>query len=155
VKDLGRNGFGWDVIVLFGGAAPNQQQLMDYVAADPSRRTDDSLVNFEPVTKAVKDLGRNGFGWDVTKARGSFARYDYAWSGIIGRSADQVPFIGAVPDKPGQWMCAGHNGHGMARIFTAAPGLVKLVRGASWKETGLPECFQVTKERLDRLRATA
>jgi hypothetical protein len=38
-----------------------------------------------------------------------------------------------------------------ARIFTAAPGLVNLIRGASWAETGLPECFQVTEGRLDEL----
>lgn len=67
--------------------------------------------------------------------------YDYAWSGIIGnvsyalaysfsaashsidsrshlQSADGVPYIGAVPDKPGQWICAGHNGHGMVRTFS-------------------------------------
>ncbi|RSH90384.1 hypothetical protein EHS25_000989 [Saitozyma podzolica] len=139
-----------DGVILFGGSAPNQHKLLEYVAHDPARRTDDSLVNFEPVTQAVRDLGKNGFGWD-REAPGSVARYDYSWSGIIGRSADQVPFIGAVPGKSGQWLCAGHNGHGMARIFTAAPGLVKLIRGASWAETGLPECFQVTEGRLDKL----
>ena len=52
-----------DGIVLFGGAAPNQQCLLDYVAEDPARRTDDSLMDFEPVTRAVKDLARDGFGW--------------------------------------------------------------------------------------------
>ncbi|GFZ43442.1 hypothetical protein JCM24511_01162 [Saitozyma sp. JCM 24511] len=139
-----------DGVILFGGSAPNQHKLLEYVAHDPARRTDDSLVNFEPVTQAVRDLGKNGFRWD-REAPGSVARYDYSWSGIIGRSADQVPFVGAVPGKPGQWLCAGHNGHGMARIFTAAPGLVKLIRGESWAETGLPECFQVTEGRLDRL----
>lgn len=98
------------------------------------------------------------------------------------QSADGVPYIGAVPDKPGQWICAGHNGHGMvryaaspqfiqrtksfqcssfvasndriaqARIMTAAPGLVKLMQGGSWADTGLPECYEITKERLTRLR---
>jgi hypothetical protein len=36
----------------------------------------------------------------------------------------------------------------MARIFTCAPGLAKLMLGGSWEETGLPECFQYGKERL-------
>lgn len=39
----------------------------------------------------------------------------------------------------------------MARIFTCAPGVVKLILGDSWSDTGLPECFQLTQERLDRL----
>ncbi|WVO24383.1 uncharacterized protein IAS62_005749 [Cryptococcus decagattii] len=142
-----------DGAVLFGGSAPNQQRLLDYVAEDPeNRQTDDSLTNFEPVTEAVRKLGREGFEWDFPKGtKGTEARYDYSWSGIIGRSADDVPFIGAVPDKPGQWMSCGHNGHGMARIFTAAPALAKMVQGATWAEAGLPECFEITKERLERL----
>ncbi|OCF45328.1 hypothetical protein I317_00851 [Kwoniella heveanensis CBS 569] len=146
-----------DGILLFGGSAPNQHHLIEYVEKDERRRTDDSLVNFEPVTEAVRKLGTEGFQWDspAAGARGARVRYDESWSGIIGRSADQVPFIGAVPDKPGQWMCCGHNGHGMARIFTCAPALAKLVQGAKWSETGLPECFEVSKERLDRLRANA
>lgn len=53
-----------DGAVLFGGSAPNQQRLLDYVAEDPeNRQTDDSLTNFEPVTEAVRKLGREGFEW--------------------------------------------------------------------------------------------
>ncbi|WWC58905.1 uncharacterized protein I303_101450 [Kwoniella dejecticola CBS 10117] len=137
-----------DGILLFGGAAPNQHKLLEYVGEDQRRRIDDSLMNFEPVTEAVKKLGTEGF--EDEPEHGSKVLYDYAWSGIIARSADQVPFIGAVPNKKGQWMCAGHNGHGMARIFTCAPALAKLVQGATWEEIGLPQCFEVTKERLEK-----
>ncbi|WWD17602.1 hypothetical protein CI109_102043 [Kwoniella shandongensis] len=142
-----------DGAVLFGGTPFNQYKLLKYVEEDEARRTDDSLDNFMPVTDSVKELGTTGFQWDPPEkgGRGARVRYDYSWSGIIGRSADQVPFVGAVPGKSGQWMCAGHNGHGMARIFTCAPALAKLVQGATWAETGLPEVFEVTKERLDRL----
>ncbi|KIJ23063.1 hypothetical protein M422DRAFT_196383, partial [Sphaerobolus stellatus SS14] len=37
---------------------------------------------------------------------------------------------------------------GMARIMTCARGIAKLLQGASWSETGLPECFEPTSERL-------
>lgn len=76
---------------------------------------------------------------------------DHAWTGIIGMTVDSVPFVGALEGLPGQYICAGHNGHGMARIFTCAPGVAKLVLGGQWSDTGLPECFQISKERLNRL----
>lgn len=41
---------------------------------------------------------------------------------------------------------------GMARIFTCAPGVAKLVCGKDWSETGLPECFRISKQRLGQLR---
>ncbi|OCF32819.1 hypothetical protein I316_05455 [Kwoniella heveanensis BCC8398] len=140
---------GGDGLLLVGGTPPNLQHLLDYVAEDPvTRSVDDGLVNFDPVTQSVKRLGgEKGFGWDVN-GFGNKAFYDHSWSGIIGESADMLPFIGAVPRKPGQWICAGHNGHGMARIFTCAPGLVKLINGGDWASTGLPECFEVSEGRL-------
>lgn len=36
--------------------------------------------------------------------------------------------------------------------MTAAPGLVKLMQGGSWADTALPECYEITKERLTRLQ---
>lgn len=40
---------------------------------------------------------------------------------------------------------------GMARIFTCVPGLVKLMAGEPWEATGLPECFQISQDRINRL----
>jgi hypothetical protein len=40
---------------------------------------------------------------------------------------------------------------GMARIFTCAPGVAKLVTGKNWSETGLPECFELTKDRVAKM----
>jgi len=37
---------------------------------------------------------------------------------------------------------------GMAKIMTCARGIAKLLRGGAWEDTGLPECFQPTSERL-------
>jgi glycine/D-amino acid oxidase-like deaminating enzyme len=73
---------------------------------------------------------------------------DHAWSGLIAMTPDSVPYIGKIEDLPGQYVCAGFNGHGMARIFTCAPGVVKLMLGGTWRDTGLPECFQYSKDRL-------
>ncbi|POS69988.1 FAD dependent oxidoreductase superfamily protein [Diaporthe helianthi] len=75
----------------------------------------------------------------------------HSWSGILGMTTDSVPFVGRLDDWPGQYVCAGFNGHGMARIFNCAPAVVKMIHGANWSDTGLPECFGVTEERLKRL----
>jgi hypothetical protein len=42
---------------------------------------------------------------------------------------------------------------GMARIFTAAPGLVKLIDGDAWNSTGLPDVYQMTPERMAKIRS--
>ncbi|KAJ5083446.1 hypothetical protein N7456_012873 [Penicillium angulare] len=76
---------------------------------------------------------------------------DHSWTGIIAMTPDSVPFVGAIESLPGQYICAGFNGHGMARIFTSAPGVAKLVLGHDWNATGLPQCFQSSRERLTRL----
>jgi hypothetical protein len=40
----------------------------------------------------------------------------------------------------------------MARIFTAAPALVKLMNGEDWHTTGLPDVYCLTETRLQQLR---
>lgn len=77
---------------------------------------------------------------------------DHAWTGVIAMTPDSVPMVGAVPELPGQYICAGFNGHGMARIFTSAPGVAALMTGGSWDDTGLPECFEYSTERLSRTK---
>ncbi|KAK7448463.1 hypothetical protein VKT23_013725 [Stygiomarasmius scandens] len=78
--------------------------------------------------------------------------HEFGWTGVLGMTPDSVPFVGPIPSSPGQFVIAGFNGHGMARIFGCAPGLAKLILGEvkSWEETGMPKCFQITEERLDK-----
>lgn len=44
---------------------------------------------------------------------------------------------------------------GMARTFTAAPALVKLMSGQTWESAGLPDVFQITASRLDALKTAS
>ena len=43
---------------------------------------------------------------------------------------------------------------GMARIFTAAPGLVKLMDRRPWGDTQLPDVYEVTPARIDHIKQT-
>lgn len=141
-----------DGVIMFGGSNPGQLKFREWLKKHPERWTDDGLSEFPEITAAVKALAEEQLeGW-AAAVPGPGTLYDYSWSGIIGNTKDGVPFIGELPGLPGQWICAGHNGHGMARTFTAAPGLVKLMDGASWEEVGLPDPYQLTSERLERLR---
>ncbi|KAF3385349.1 putative oxidoreductase OrdL [Penicillium rolfsii] len=111
--------------------------------------TDDSHFNEEIAQDALRSFN-NLFpdyapdGKDISHGEG----LDHAWTGIIAMTTDSVPFVGAIDSLPGQYICAGFNGHGMARIFTCAPGIAKIVLGHEWSDTGLPECFQFNSERL-------
>jgi glycine/D-amino acid oxidase-like deaminating enzyme len=42
---------------------------------------------------------------------------DHAWTGIIGMTADFVPFVGPVEGMEGQWVCAGFGGHGKSSFY--------------------------------------
>ncbi|KAI4629215.1 uncharacterized protein J4E87_003477 [Alternaria ethzedia] len=137
--------------IMFGGSNPGQKELDAWVEKNPENCINDGLANLEGVTKHVRKLAASEFeGWKDAPT-GPGEGFEYSWSGIIGLSADGVPFVGELPGKPGQYICAGHHGHGMARIFTAAPGLVKLMNGEDWGATGLPDVYQVTAERLEKL----
>ena len=52
-----------DGVLLVGGSPPNIRRLREHVSKDPRRSTDDSLVDFEPVTADVRSLGTTAFRW--------------------------------------------------------------------------------------------
>ncbi|OKL64097.1 hypothetical protein UA08_00623 [Talaromyces atroroseus] len=155
-----------DGAVLFGGHNPGQDEFTRWLEKHPHRYTDDGLTGFHSINKAVYEFAVTELKTWPTQVEA----YENAWSGILGlvgasldvkmlecgliskQTEDGLPFVGQLPGLPGQWICAGHNGHGMARIFTAASGLVKLMGGSSWTDTQLPEVFQITEARVERLR---
>ncbi|KAJ6594671.1 FAD dependent oxidoreductase [Mycena capillaripes] len=128
-----------DGLIIFGGgrtAVPVERLLGN---------TNDSET-FPEMTKALKEaLPRYFEGWGEEALGEGLI---HAWSGIMGYTSEGVPYVGELYDKPGAFVCAGHHGHGMARIMTCAKGVAALVQGASWESTSLPECFQPTRERL-------
>ncbi|KAH4309694.1 hypothetical protein HBH64_228590 [Parastagonospora nodorum] len=140
--------------IMFGGSNPGQKKLDEWAKQSSERCVDDSLANLESVTKEARSFVESELLSEEKAEYGPGEGFQYSWSGIIGLSADGVPFVGELPGKPGQWICAGHHGHGMARIFTAAPGLVKLMHGDPWSSTELPDVYQMTPERLAKLKSS-
>lgn len=74
---------------------------------------EDALTNFEACFPACRrDVLGEGEG------------LRQSWTGILGMTPDSVPFVGRVSDMPGNWVCAGFNGHGKPRTLGPSPGIV-------------------------------
>jgi glycine/D-amino acid oxidase-like deaminating enzyme len=54
----------------------------------------------------------------------------HRWVGTVGYSADGLPFVGAVPERPGLYAAGGYSGHGNVLGFLAGQQLADLVRDA-------------------------
>ncbi|KAJ7213163.1 FAD dependent oxidoreductase [Mycena pura] len=128
-----------DGVILFGGARRSMsvERLLG--------NTDDTETFPEMTAELKAALPRYFEGWGEQALGEGLVQ---VWSGIMGYTSEGYPYVGEVHDKPGAFVCAGHHGHGMARIMTCAKGLASLMQGNSWESTGLPECFQPTRERL-------
>ncbi|KAF9792338.1 FAD dependent oxidoreductase [Thelephora terrestris] len=128
-----------DGAVIVGGGewnAPLEDQL---------GQTDDSVTH-PAITKHLRNVCAKNFeGWGE-EAQGEGLITD--WTGIMGETPDSVPFVGELEERRGCFICAGHNGHGMARIMSCARGVATLVSGGTWEDTGLPECFKPTAGRI-------
>ncbi|KAK5059372.1 hypothetical protein LTR69_005960 [Exophiala sideris] len=129
-----------DGSIIVGGAKPPfwSDRSHWYNVKDDSR-----LI--EPATSWFDGLMQRTFiGWE-----NSGAHTDKVWTGIMGYSSDFMPYVGDVPDKPGQMILAGFSGHGMPLILLSAKAMAQMLRhGKSFEETGVPSVFKATKERL-------
>ncbi|KAI1780358.1 FAD dependent oxidoreductase [Hypoxylon cercidicola] len=138
-----------DGIVVLG--APRSNPNVSAAAIEEVLSSEDTAFNDEVRDDAVANLEACFPACEKGRLRHGEGLL-HTWTGIIGMTTDSVPLVGKIESLPGQWICAGFNGHGMARIFTCAPGVAKLILGGSWADTGLPECFEMTEQRLSKLK---
>lgn len=69
---------------------------------------------------------------------------------VMGYSNDGLPYIGEIPGRSGQYICAGFNGHGMPQTFLAAEGIASMIaNGKNYEDTDLPKVFKISSERLE------
>jgi glycine/D-amino acid oxidase-like deaminating enzyme len=138
-----------DGTVIFGVSRENPEwseaTAKSLVTFDDTRYNDEIAAS---AARAYEDLFPSA-GENAQASRHGEGADNY-WSGIIAMTPDSVPLVGEVDGKPGQWILAGHNGHGMARIWSCAPALSKLIMGQPWSATGLPECFMYSRARLEK-----
>lgn len=131
-----------DDSIIVGGAQsifkPHRSEWYD--------NTDDSILI--PSAQDFYDgyMQRTFHGWEDTGAN-----VDQIWTGVMGYSYDSHPHMGRVPEREGQFVVAGFNGHGMPVIFLGAEGVAKMVGDdVTFEETGLPSLFKTSKERMEK-----
>lgn len=97
------------------------------------RLTDDSVVH-AAIAAYLHGVGRVAYGhahWGDAAAR-----VVADWTGIVCRTPDGLPVVGAVPGEAGLWASVCMNGHGMAWAFRSAEALVGMMM-----EGGAPGWF--------------
>lgn len=134
-----------DGSIIVGGAAklfrPFPEQWYNNV--------DDSVLIDSAKTYYDGYMQRTYRGWED-----SGAKVDKIWTGVMGYSYDSNPHVGHVPNKDGQYILAGFNGHGMPVIWLVAQELAKMVsKGVPFEETSMPRLFQTSQFRIDRAQA--
>jgi glycine/D-amino acid oxidase-like deaminating enzyme len=112
--------------------------------------TDDSALNPE-ISKHLRSCLANYFGshWGKDNTQGRVVR---EWSGIMGFTADHLPFIGEMPGEKDLWVCAGFQGHGMVLAWLCARALVAMIAGHDDAEVRewFPDVFRVTEQRFSQ-----
>ncbi|REJ48693.1 MAG: FAD-binding oxidoreductase [Microcystis wesenbergii TW10] len=61
------------------------------------------------------------------------------WTGILGFSKDNLPLIGPLPHRPGEYITAGFSGRGMPIAFLAGRAIAEGIAGRSYR--GLVKAF--------------
>lgn len=86
------------------------------------------------------------------------------WTGIMGYSRDNHPWVGKVPGQEGVWLCAGYTGHGMPNgtlcgkaiadmVLSEEPGMnVQKLQEEMVQKGDIPKSYLITEERMAQAR---
>jgi glycine/D-amino acid oxidase-like deaminating enzyme len=83
---------------------------------------------------------------------------DYQWTGIMGYSKDDSPWVGPVPESlgggPGLWISAGYTGHGMPVAARTGVAVAQMIAG-KFEQTGavkIPQEYEVSEKRIESMK---
>jgi glycine/D-amino acid oxidase-like deaminating enzyme len=137
-----------DGVVLLGGNIEGQARLERWVEDNPEHCVDDDIIEDQGTAADLRHFSKAHLSANSEGSCLADVDSDDNWSGIICSTPDRVPIIGEIPGKEGQWACVGFNGRGMVHAFPATSALIKLMVGGLWVDTGLPEAYSLTSQRL-------
>ena len=112
--------------------------------------TDDTVVN-PVIISCLRDCTAEYFGrnWGDDDPSG---RIRQQWSGIMGYSVDELPFVGEIPDERNLFIAASFQGHGMVLCYLTAKALVRMMYKDEEEDLdcSIPKAFHITKSRMEK-----
>lgn len=106
-----------DGILVLG--APRKSPNLSSEALESVFTTDDTKFHEEVVSDAVGNFEKCFPVCEKSRLKHGEG-LQHAWTGIIGMTTDSVPFVGKLESLPGQYVCAGFNGHGEYTLIAAS-----------------------------------
>jgi hypothetical protein len=83
----------------------------------------------------------------------------HQWTGIMGFSRDNLPWVGEVPGSAGLFVLAGYTGHGMPNAWLCGKSVATMVLEDDVSvavekvvEEGLPRAYLLNEERIEKAR---
>lgn len=166
-----RAGLGWDGTRSFVFYPGDSMDVLDYMTQQPmggvAGRSPSGEVMFGGgilLSKGwIEDVGNTDDGsWNPDTGRhlaealdGYFATrvgdIAAAWSGIMGISTDDMPWVGQVPEwisgraSGGEWIAAGYSGEGMAHSWLSGRAVAEMIGGGGSGD--VPVAMSVGRER--------
>jgi len=142
--------------IMLGGGFASNTKYMEEVA-----NVDDRSWNLETGEYLAGVLGKC---FKVEAGDGDTEQVKATWSGIIGVSSDEIPWVGRVPESvsgrkipendgkrkqgmaaAGEWIAAGYSGEGMVHGWLSGKALAEMVgRG---EKGSIPEALRMKEER--------
>jgi glycine/D-amino acid oxidase-like deaminating enzyme len=61
--------------------------------------------------------------------KGAKLSVEHSWTGIIGWSCDNMPWVGQMPGREGVFVCAGFSGHGMTQALSCGEAVAAMAMG--------------------------
>lgn len=141
--------------VYYGNQSPNEDVIFwgsDLAPINDMITADDSVVPDVTQRDLSTILPTQFQGW----AEGQAPQIKGIWSGTLGYTADNLPFVGEVPVESsgrgisgGEWICAGFNGAGMCQCWPSGEAVARMMLGED--ATGVvPDLYIASKERFEK-----
>jgi glycine/D-amino acid oxidase-like deaminating enzyme len=142
--------------LMFGGGR-GAGHLPTIGVSDDSIIDDDSAAYLRGALLKVLELDGDTVGLKELAAAAQ-------WTGIMGYSRDDHPWVGKVPDHEGLWLCGGYTGHGMPNGTLCGKAVVDMVLGEMEgndlgivqremvEQGGIPSTYVISKERIEKAR---
>jgi glycine/D-amino acid oxidase-like deaminating enzyme len=126
--------------------------------------SDDSVVD-DKTSEYLRRQLINAFVLHGHTGENRLLAASHMWTGIMGFSRDDHPWVGSVPGSSNVYMAAGYTGHGMPNTWICGSAIADCVGGALTRGLGdneaiklagdlhgLPLSYRITEERLRSAR---